>query len=203
LKEEALQKAAVSEQSKRAMPGINMNVFSAASVYRDSPAAASATEGAPGTAITVHQATAPPKKVRKVALGSGNLGLRDKPVTADVAHQMVVDDTHAREQKEAEKVAQQHDRATKKKETQATMVAQGVQLKPKLDAAIKACTTRRKLEPEALLAKLNSKEFSANELKALIAAKMHTPTTKGGKAGLAQQLRGMLAGGPPPLLLTN
>ena len=76
-------------------------------------------------------------------------------------------------------------------------------MKPKLDAAIKACTTRRKLEPEALLAKLNSKEFSANELKALIAAKMHTPTTKGGKAGLAQQLRGMLAGGPPPLLLTN
>lgn len=34
-------------------------------------------------------------------------------------------DTHAREQKEAEKVAQQHDRATKKKETQATMVADG------------------------------------------------------------------------------
>jgi hypothetical protein len=64
---------------------------------------------------------------------------------------MVVDDTHAREQKEAEKVAQQHDRATKKKETQATMVAQGVQLQPKLDAAIRACKTRRRIEPEALL----------------------------------------------------
>jgi hypothetical protein len=83
------------------------------------------------------------------------------------------------------------------------MVALGVQLQPKLAAVVKACTTRRRLEPEALQEKLNSKEFSIPELKALIAARMHTPTTKGGETGLAQQLRGIVAGGPTPLLLTN
>eukprot|EP01046_Picozoa_sp_COSAG06_P036532 COSAG06_NODE_4035_length_4639_cov_3.303524_3_plen_412_part_00 len=41
LKEEALHKAAVTEQSKQAMPGINMSVFCAAGVYRDSPTATS------------------------------------------------------------------------------------------------------------------------------------------------------------------
>ena len=73
----------------------------------------------------------------------------------------------------------------------------------KLDAAIKACTTRRKLEPSALLAKLKSKEFSIPDLKGLLMARMHTPTTKGGKPALALQLQTVLVGGPAPLLLTN
>ena len=83
------------------------------------------------------------------------------------------------------------------------MCAHGVSLRPKLDAVVKACTTRRKVEPGALLARLNSKEFSVPDLKGLLAARMHTPTTKGGKLALAQQLKTVLVGGPAPLMLTN
>ena len=55
----------------------------------------------------------------------------------------------------------------------------------------------------ALLARLNSKEFSTADLKGLLMARMHTPTTKGGKLALAQQLKTVLVGGPAPLMLTN
>ena len=68
---------------------------------------------------------------------------------------------------------------------------------------VKACTTRRKVETGALLASLNSKEFSVPDLKGLLVARMHTPTTKGGKLALAQQLQTVLVGAPTPLMLTN
>eukprot|EP01043_Picozoa_sp_COSAG02_P076884 COSAG02_NODE_16560_length_1074_cov_1.778462_1_plen_108_part_00 len=41
------------------------------------------------------------------------------------------------------------------------------------------------------------------DLKGLLAARMHAPATKGGKLALAQQLQTVLVGGPAPLMLTN
>ncbi len=202
-KEEALASAMVTERQRAAMPLIDMSVMSAAAAYRNTPTPTVAPEGAPSTTIAVQQTGPPPKKVRKVALGSGNLGLRDKPVTSDNAHQMVVDDTNARQAAQVEKIAKQDEAAAKKRDATAAMCAHGVQLQPKLDLVVKACTTRRKVEPNALLARLNSKEFSVPELKALLAARMHTPTTKGGKVALARQLQMVLVGGPAPLLLAN
>ena len=55
----------------------------------------------------------------------------------------------------------------------------------------------------AMLARLNSKEFSMPDLKGLLVARMHTPATKGGKLALAQQLQTVLVGAPTPLMLTN
>ena len=201
-KEEALERAAVTERKRAAMPPIDMSVLDAATMYRTTPAPTTVNETAPCTTVAL-QTTQPPKKVRKVALGSGNLGLRDKPVTSDTAHQMVVDDTNEREQAQVDKLAKQQAAATKKREAQAAMCAHGVSLQAKLDALVKACTTRRKVEPTALLARLNSKEFSIPDLKGLLMARMHTPTTKGGKPALAQQLKMVLVGGPAPLMLTN
>ena len=193
----------VTERKRAAMPPIDMSVMSAATMYASTPAVPTANESAPNTTVALQEAGPPPKKVRKVALGSGNLGLRDKPVTSDNAHQMVVDDTNARQAAQVEKIAKQDEAAAKKREATAAMCARGVQLQPKLDGVVKACTTRSKVEPNALLAQLNSKEFSVPELKALLAARMHTPTTKGGKVALARQLQMVLVGGPAPLLLAN